>query len=307
MRAMTSPLRTSAPSCSSTHVSTPSRSDFVVARSRTRRASVTSLPAELRSRLSPWSSTSVVRSAFFRWASSWASSACAWLTASSDWRSASRDSSCSANSALLPCSLASAPCSSRRFTSMRPSRSTSDFSSPSRVWACLFSLTFELVHELVEAEDRLADIELHDRIAGLDRGAGAGQDPQHARVERARQDALDLGHDRSRGGEARFDGAGGDDRRPHARSAHRRTHPARQPDQHRGNHDEGDDDAGRLLEAIQALNVFGQGAIHHAAPPLIHQAPCRSQTIESGTYGRPDRPDVQERTNRCPELNADGE
>ncbi len=54
MRAMTSPRRTSAPSCDTTQVSTPSRSDFVVERSSSRRACAASLSSEPRSSAEPF-------------------------------------------------------------------------------------------------------------------------------------------------------------------------------------------------------------------------------------------------------------
>ena len=152
MRAMTSPRRTSAPSCDSTQVSTPSRSDFVVERSSSRRACAASLSSEPRSSDEPFelharwrARRSCARSR------SCASSICACLTASSERRSASREKSPSLNSCWSPSSCDCADCSSSVFTSIRPSRSTSDFSSVSRVCACWFSLILRSLTTLSSA------------------------------------------------------------------------------------------------------------------------------------------------------------
>ena len=82
----------------------------------------------------------MARSALSRSSRSCASSICACLTASSERRSASRENSPSLNSCWSPSSCACADCSSSVLTSSRPSRSTSDFSSASRVCACWLSL-----------------------------------------------------------------------------------------------------------------------------------------------------------------------
>ncbi len=119
MRAMTSPRRTSAPSCDSTHVSTPSRSDFVVDRSSSRRACAASLSSEPRSSDRPFElhGWSPARRCCAR-SRSCASSICACLTASSERRSASRENSPSLNSCSSPSSCACADCSSSVLTSM---------------------------------------------------------------------------------------------------------------------------------------------------------------------------------------------
>ena len=98
MRAMTSPRRTNAPSCDSTQVRTPSRSDLVVDRSRSRRACAASLSRDPRSSPSPSSWTPAAFWAFPRSCCSCVSSICPCFTASSERRSDSREMSPSLNS-----------------------------------------------------------------------------------------------------------------------------------------------------------------------------------------------------------------
>ena len=196
-------------------------------------------------RRAPRAARSSTRSAFFRSSRSCASSICACLTASSERRSASRESRPSLNSCRSPASCACADCSSSVLTSIRPSRSTSDFSSVSRVCACWFSLILQVLDELVERQHRFADVELDDRVAALRVGARPLQDPQHARVERAREHALDLGDDRARRHDDRVDRAGRDAGRADARAAHRRPQPAGQPDDEQRHNQERDGDLER--------------------------------------------------------------
>jgi hypothetical protein len=64
------------------------------------------------------------------------------------------------------------------------------------------------LHELLVGEAGLADVEVEDRLAGLERGPGLPQDPQHPGVDRARDDVVELGHHGARGIDRSLDGAG---------------------------------------------------------------------------------------------------
>ena len=141
----------------------------------------------------------------------------------------------------------------------------------------------EIALQLVERQHRLAGVELDDGVAALDAGAGQLQDPQHAGVHRAGEDALDLGDDGARGHDHRVDGAGRHAGGADAGARHAGPQQVGQPrqEQHHGQdrHD-GDHDA----DADPAASFGGGNLAIHAS--RIVKARARSRAPGSATYQR---------------------
>jgi hypothetical protein len=96
-----------------------------------------------------------------------------------------------------------------------------------------------ILEQLVHGELRLAHVERDERIALRQHGAAPGEDAQHARVHRARDDLLHLGDDRARRGDHRLDRARVGHGRPHGAALHGRADEPWQPEQ--GRDDDGED------------------------------------------------------------------
>ena len=184
MRAMTSPRRTSAPSCDSTQVSTPSRSDFVVDRSSSRRACAASLSSEPRSSARPSSCTLVgalrvgpllpeLRQLDLRLLD----------------RQLGAAQRLAREQALLEQLLIAVEPRLRRLQlerlDLEPSVEIDErlLERQPRL-RLLVLLDLEVLDDLVERQHRLADVELDDRVALLQMGAGPLQDAR-ARARRA--------------------------------------------------------------------------------------------------------------------------
>jgi hypothetical protein len=82
----------------------------------------------------------------------------------------------------------------------------------------LVALEGHPLHELLVGETGFAHVEVEDRLAGLERGTGLPQDPQHPRVDGTGEEALELGHHDAGGAEGGLDGAGLDLRRADLRA-----------------------------------------------------------------------------------------
>ena len=166
------------------------------------------------------------------------------------------------------------------FTSRRPSRSTSDFSSVRRVCACWFSL---ILRSLTTLSSASTDSLMSSSTTGSPcfRHARPLQDLEHARVERAREHSLHIGHDRAGGRDDGFDGTRGDRRRADARTRERvgRIHPQRARTT-----------ATSTVGTTISARAAGAAAFRHQGeeddPRRDHdQGPCRPWPAGSMTYG----------------------
>ena len=95
-------------------------------------------------------------------------------------------------------------------------------------------------------------------------GARPLQDLEHARVERAREHSLHVGHDRAGGRDDGFDGTCGDRRRADARTRERGTNPPGQRRENHGNEHGRDDDFQHAPQALLRFDTRGKRTIHAA-------------------------------------------
>ena len=279
MRAMTSPRRTSAPSCDTTQVSTPSRSDFVVERSSSRRACAASLSSEPRSSERPSSCTPVARSAFFRSSRSCASSICACLTDSSDRRSASRENSPSLNSCWSPSSCACADWSFERLDLEPAVEIDQRFLERQPRLRLLVVLDLEVLHHLLERQHRFADIELDDGVALLQvRARGAEAAGARARPADSRARARPPGRPCPDAMITASTGPAVTIARANARAGHGRPNPPGQPHDHQRSDQDRNGHLQRFSQPILTPDSGREVAIH--APGFIKAHAASGQKMQ---------------------------
>ena len=165
----------------------------------------------------------------------------------------------------------------------------------------LVVLDLEVLHDLLERQHRLADVELHHRIALFQVRARPLEDPQHARVERAREHALDLGGDRAGRHDDRLDGPRRDPGGADPRAVDRRAHPARKPDDDQRQDQNRHRDLEHPPAAILSSNFWSERAVHTIA--LINGRAVAGLELQR-LRGRAVMVVVRDRTKGCSEADS---